>query len=84
MINMRIFEQSPALSGPVPARSRLIDSGKLRPGAAPLPGMCRATLAMGSLFALLERLKLCHGPRILSAECVLDNTMNHAAPVRRS
>lgn len=84
MINMRLFQQSPVLSGPVPVRSQSIDSGCLRPGAVPLPGACRATLAMGSLFALLERLKLCHGPRILSAECVLDNTMNRAAPARRS
>ncbi|MDL2216550.1 hypothetical protein LJB81_02310 [Desulfovibrio sp. OttesenSCG-928-M14] len=42
-----------------------------------------AALAADSLFAVLERLKLCHGPRILSAQCLCDSTTTFAAKIRQ-
>lgn len=42
-----------------------------------------AELLMDALFALLDRLKLCRSPRILSAECLADETvLNPAASTR--
>lgn len=34
-----------------------------------------AALVADSIFALLERCKLCHGPRILSAQCLGESSI---------